>query len=147
MPSILLPHAQRHAHSSIWDRLSGPGINFRPKKTRFNNGRHAHPNVPTDQTRHLVSNAADAIIKAKVLEAQAAAMRAQAAALAAAETTAFPHNSAMRKTAHAASQALSASTESGAAVDTQCVDTSPKPPPTVKLYNPQKLLTQVTAFP
>ncbi|KAF5205733.1 hypothetical protein FRX31_004681 [Thalictrum thalictroides] len=149
-------------HSSIWDRLSGLGINFRPftipetsennldsgyqeddefsekdhegcsnlglhgthlpkqgcirlanvaaqngpipkKKTMFN-GRHVHPtvhNVSTDQARYLVSNAADAVIKAKVLEAQAAAMRAQAAALAAAEATALPRNSAMRKTGHA----------------------------------------------
>ncbi|KAF5198005.1 hypothetical protein FRX31_012408 [Thalictrum thalictroides] len=86
------------------------------------NGRHAYPNVPTGQTRHLVSNAADAIIKAKVLKAQAAAMKAQAAGLAAAEATALPRNSAMRNTAYATSQALAASTESGAAVATQSVN-------------------------
>ncbi|KAF5190591.1 hypothetical protein FRX31_019823, partial [Thalictrum thalictroides] len=145
------------AHSSIWNRLSGPGINFLPFTIpetsennldsgyqkdddlternheghtklpvhgrtrlnqpgvfilqmllqRFNNGHHTHPNVHTGQTRHLVSNASDAIIKAKVLEAHAAAMR---------------HNSAMRNTAYAASHALAASNESGATVDTQSVD-------------------------
>ncbi|KAF5190553.1 hypothetical protein FRX31_019860 [Thalictrum thalictroides] len=174
-------------HLSIWDRLSGPGINFRPftipetsennldsgyqeddefsekdhegcsnlglrgthlpkhgcihlanaaapnglipqKKTRFN-GRHMHPtvhNVSTDQARYLASNAADAVIKAKVLEAQAAAMRAQAAALADAEAAALQRNSTMRKNAHAASQALTAATEAGAtseaAVNTQSVE-------------------------